>query len=305
MCVCKRCSDTYNIDNISKKYIEKDVEKYKLCSNCRKYNICKNCGNEFHHKQNQTCSMNCAKELKEKSFLLSCGTKHNFYKNSKSRIDWESNLLENEGIVNIFQREDVKEKIKKTIFEKYGVDSISKSDYIKLKKKQTLEKTIKNNPKLFKEKWHISHNKFINEIGYDPRLHLFGKASKESLKVFEPVIDWCLENGIDYDDIFIGIDEKSEFFIKSDNIYFYDFTIRSKKIIIEYNGVSFHAKPSQLESNDWFNPFTKENAYDNIEKSKIKYQVAKDKGFEIFEIWSDVSYLDNIEICKKIIRERI
>ena len=37
----------------------------------------------------------------------------------------------------------------------------------------------------------------------------------------------------------------------------------------------------------------------------IKYQVAKDKGFEIFEIWSDVSYLDNIEFCKKIIRERI
>lgn len=305
MCVCKRCGDTYNIDNISKKYIEKDVEKYKLCSNCRKYNICKNCGDEFHHKQNKTCSIKCTKELKEKSFLLSCGTKHNFYKNSKSRIDWEKNLLENEGIINIFQREDVKKKIKKTIFEKYGVDSISKSQDIKLKKKKTLEKTINNNPRLFKEKWYITHNKFINEIGYDPRLHLFGKASKESLIVFKPVIEWCVENGIEYDDIFIGIDEKSEFFIKSDNIYFYDFTIRSKKIIIEYNGVSFHAKPSQLEGNDWFNPFTKENAYDNIEKSKIKYQVAKDKGFEIFEIWSDVSYLDNIEFCKKIIRERI
>jgi len=305
MCVCKRCGDTYNIDNISKKYIEKDVEKYKLCSNCRKYNICKNCGDEFHHKQNKTCSIKCTKELKEKSFLLSCGTKHNFYKNSKSRIDWEKNLLENEGIINIFQREDVKKKIKKTIFEKYGVDSISKSQDIKLKKKKTLEKTINNNPRLFKEKWYITHNKFINEIGYDPRLHLFGKASKESLIVFKPVIEWCVENGIEYDDIFIGIDEKSEFFIKSDNIYFYDFTIRSKKIIIEYNGVSFHAKPSQLESNDWFNTFTKENAYDNIEKSKIKYQVAKDKGFEIFEIWSDVSYLDNIEFCKKIIRERI
>ena len=99
MCVCKRCGDTYNIDNISKKYIEKDVEKYKLCSNCRKYNICKNCGDEFHHKQNKTCSIKCTKELKEKSFLLSCGTKHNFYKNSKSRIDWEKNLLENEGII--------------------------------------------------------------------------------------------------------------------------------------------------------------------------------------------------------------
>lgn len=66
--------------------------------------------------------------------------------------------------------------------------------------------------------------------------------SKESLTVFKPVIEWCIENGIEYD---------------------------------------------------------------NIERSKIKYQVAKDKGFEIFEIWSDISYLDNIEFCKKIIRERI
>ena len=24
MCVCKRCGDTYNIDNISKKYIERE-----------------------------------------------------------------------------------------------------------------------------------------------------------------------------------------------------------------------------------------------------------------------------------------
>jgi hypothetical protein len=78
--------------------------------NCRKYNICKNCVNEFHHRQNQTCSIKCAKELKEKSFMISCGTKHNFYKDSKSRIDWEDNLLKNEGIVNIFQREDVKKK---------------------------------------------------------------------------------------------------------------------------------------------------------------------------------------------------
>jgi hypothetical protein len=168
-----------------------------------------------------------------------------------------------------------------------------------------LEKTIKNNPKLFKEKWHINHNKFIDEIGYDPRLHLFGKASKESLKVFNPLIEWCIESGIESDDILIGVDNKSEFFLKSNNIYFYDFTIRSKRIIIEYNGIAFHAKPSQLESNDWFSPFTRENAYDNIKRSKIKYQLAKDKGFEVFEIWSDISYLDNIELCKKFIRERI
>ena len=305
MCICKRCGDIYSINNISKKYVEKNVDKYKLCSNCRKYNICKNCNNEFHHKQNQTCSMNCANELKEKSFIMSCGTKHNFHKNSKSRINWENNLLENEGIVNIFQREDVKKKIKETILEKYGVDSISKSNIIKLKKKETLKKTIESNPNLYFDRWHITHDRFIKEIGYDPRLHLFGKSSKESLKVFSPLIEWCLSVGIEYDDIFIGIDSKSEYFIKDDNIYFYDFVIKNKKIIIEFNGVAFHARPEQLNKNEWFNPFTKENAEDNIKRSKIKYQLAVDSGFEILEIWSDICYLDNIEICKKFIIEKI
>ena len=305
MCICKRCEVEFSINNISLKYIEKNKEKYELCSKCRKYKFCKNCGDEFHHKQNQTCSKKCTQELKEKSFMISCGSKHNFCKNSKSRIEWENKLLDNEGIVNIFQRVDVKEKIKKTIFDKYGVDSISKSEIIKLKKKETLNKTIKSKPNLYADNWKNTHDNFIKEIGYDPRLHIFGRASKESTKVFKPLIDWCLSIGIEYDDIYLGLDEKNEYFIKSENIYFYDFVIRSKKIIIEFNGIAFHAKPEQLNKNEWFNPFTKENAKDNIEKSKLKYKVAEDKGFVVLEIWSDLNHLDNLELCKKFIIDKI
>ena len=129
----------------------------------------------------------------------------------------QNNLLENEGIVNIFQREDVKEKIKKTIFEKYGVDNPSKSEIIKIKKKYTLSKTIKLNPEIFVKNWHITHDKFIKNIGYDPRLHIFGKSSKESLKVFNPLIIWCLDNNIKSDDIYIGDGAKKEYFLKSGN----------------------------------------------------------------------------------------
>lgn len=239
--------------------------------------------------------------------MLSCGSKHNFSKKSKSRIEWENNLLDNEGIVNIFQREDVKEKIKKTLFEKYGVDNPSKSEIIKIKKKYTLSNTIRLNPEIFVKNWRIAHDKFIKNIGYDPRLHIFGKASKESLSVFNPLIIWCLDNNIENDDIYIGDGNKKEYFLKSEenNIFFYDFTIKSKKIIIEFNGITFHAKTEFLEKDEWFNPFTKENAQDNIEKSKIKYQVAKDRGFEILEIWSDVNHLDNLDLCKKFIIDRI
>jgi hypothetical protein len=56
-------------------------------------------------------------------------------------------------------------------------------------------------------------------------------SSKESLKVFEPLIDWCLNNAILNEDIFIGYSNKKEYFIRSEeNVYFYDFVIKSKKI---------------------------------------------------------------------------
>lgn len=298
---CVRCGLLFNNNMVPIKFLSSNPDKYLNCKDCRKYRTCNNCGSEFKHHQNQTCSMKCAKEMKEKSWIKSCGTKHNFSKNSKSRLKWQNDILLKEGITNVFQREDVKEKIKKTTIEKYGVDSISKSEIIKEKKRQTLSETIENNPNLFKDNWHKTHKKYLEKIGYDPRLHLFGKASKESLIIFNPLISWCLNNKISYDDIYIGIEEKKEYFISDDmNIFFYDFTIKSKKIIIEFNGVLFHAKE---DSKNWSNPFTNESASDNIQKTKIKKDVAIRNGFKIIEIWSDEDPIVNLELCKKFIIE--
>ncbi len=303
MCICKRCKIEFNNKNVAIKFINKNPEKYELCTDCRKIKICKNCGCEFKHHQNQTCSKKCANELKEKSWMESCGTKHNFCKNSKSRLKWENELFENEGINNVFQRDVVKEKSKKTILKKWGVDSISKSEFIKNKKQETFKKTLKENPDLFKEKWHIIHKKFLDTIGYDPRLHIFGKASQESLIVFKPLIDWCLEKNILYDDIYIGIDEKNEYFISLNNkIFFYDFTIKSKKIIIEYNGVAFHARKN---SKEWHNPFVNETVEDNLKRHKLKKRMATKKGFKILEIWSDEYPIINLELCKKFIIQNL
>lgn len=297
--ICKRCGKEFNNNMVSEKFIEKDEERYKLCSYCRKFKMCKNCNKEFNHYQNQTCSKECAKELKEKSWMKTCGVKHNFYKNSKSRVEWENRILNNEGITNVFQRQNVKEKSKKTLIKKWGVDNISKSEFIKYKKYKTLKNTLKINPNMFKEKWHVSHKRFLETIGYDPRLHIFGKASQESLIIFNPLIEWCLNNKILYEDIYIGIEDKKEFFISDNNkIFFYDFTIRSKKIIIEYNGILFHAKP---DSKKWNNPFTNESIIDNLNRSKIKKDTAFKNGFKILEIWSDDHPLINLELCKKFI----
>jgi very-short-patch-repair endonuclease len=302
--LCNRCKSEFHNKSISSKWIEKNPDKFKLCPNCRKFRICPICEVEFHHKQNQTCSLKCSSELKERSFLESCGAKHNFYRNSKSRLKWEKEMMSNEGISNVFQRKSVKEKIELTFLEKYGVKNVSGNESIKKRKKETLKKTIDQNPNLFKENWLKTHEKFICELGYDPRQHTFGKASKESMLVFNELYNWCLEIGLSEDDIYVGTENKNEFFIQTGKkVYFYDFTIRSKKLIIEFHGIAFHVREDDPDRKKWRNPFTNEKWKTNVKKTRIKNKAATKRGFKILEIWSDVPVEINIKNCKEFINE--
>lgn len=60
---------------------------------------------------------------REETNLKETGYKHNFCKNSPSRKKWEQRLFEEEGIINVFQREEVKDKIYQTYLKKYGEES--------------------------------------------------------------------------------------------------------------------------------------------------------------------------------------
>lgn len=128
----------------------------------------------------------------------------------------------------------------------------------------------------------------------------FTRASKESLLVFLPIIEEL--NEIDIKDIYIGYGESKEFFIRdNNNIYFYDFTIRSKKIIIEYNGILFHPKN---ENHEWVNPFDKNiTSIQAYNKQKNKIELAKRNGFSILEIWSDDD--DNYKKALSFIKKNI
>jgi len=110
------------------------------------------------------------------------------------------------------------------------------------------------------------------------------------------------EYDIKYDDIFIGHREQNEYFLRNEkDIYFYDFTIKSKKIIIEYNGVLFHPKS---EKSDWINPMNRElSSEDAYNRQKRKLQTAIDKGFSVFEIWSDD--VDKYDKCLNFIKNNI
>jgi hypothetical protein len=54
----------------------------------------------------------------------SMGVDHNFCKGSASRLSWEARLLEDEGITNVFQREDVKTKIKDSFEANWGTRNL-------------------------------------------------------------------------------------------------------------------------------------------------------------------------------------
>lgn len=310
MNTCKLCKTSFeNSKYLNIKKIKENPTKYlETCPECRKIRNCENCGNTFKHHQNRTCSMNCAKELTQRTLMQTQGAIHNFCKESASRRNFENKLFEKYGTFNVFQRKDVKESIKKTMVARYSVDNISKCEVIKNKKRRTLKETLNTSPELLKNKWWIKHNELIKELGHDPRLGLFGKASLESLKVFEPLIQFCKNQNILDSDVYVGVDGKSEFFINSGKkVYFYDFCIRSKKIIIEFHGIGFHANPtwSFTKLNEWKSAFTGETSKENIQKTAVKNNAAIRKGFKILEIWSDTPPEENISICKKFIIDNL
>lgn len=71
----------------------------------------------------------------------------------------------------------------------------------------------------------------------------FGRASKESLKVFLPLYKWLRRRGYARDDILFGVSGSYEFSLLQDSrIYYYDFLIKPLNLIIEFNGVLFHAR---------------------------------------------------------------
>jgi len=217
----------------------------------------------------------------------------------------------------IFEYEERKKSVNVSVekfINKYGYDVAMQKHRDRVDKSKT---TINNNPnkeEIFKSRGITIENLFRKygdiEIATEKynnwRVSVsvpFCLASKESLKVFNPIIETIMsEYDIKYDDIFIGSGKSSEYFLRNEkDIYFYDFTIKSKKIIIEYNGVLFHPKN---EKSDWVNPMNRKlSSVEAYNKQKKKIQTAVDRGFSVFEIWSDDD--NKIEKCLEFIKNNI
>ena len=140
---------------------------------------------------------------------------------------------------------------------------------------------------------------------------MFGSTSKESLLTFEPILDWLTELGFENDDIMIGKENNKELCIHDSEKkyrYYYDFCINSLKLIIEYNGETFHPNYEKYTLDylveTFKHPYIKKFDVENlIYKDKQKIEFALKDGYEIHVIWS--SDQNKIEKIKNIIKNKI
>jgi very-short-patch-repair endonuclease len=260
------------------------------------------------------------KKLREKNKRISENSGHSLdkyikkYGDERGRVEWD-----------IYRSKCVRNQ--DFFIGKYG-EELGKIKYSEFKEKSMLagytfeycvnkygyhEGTEKYQNYLSKIKPNI-HNfirKYGEELGVEKHKQFkesstvrIGKASKESLLVFKPLMLW-LEQLIDISNIYIGYGKNKEYFINNGvNIYLYDFTIRNLKIIIEFNGVTFHANPEWDDTKllEWSNPFNKEQtSQQNISNFDDKIKTAESNGFKVLTIWSDLDVDTNLEKCKEFI----
>lgn len=152
--------------------------------------------------------------------------------------------------------------------------------------------------------------KTMSELIKDGKVGLYnGKASKESLLYFIPLKQVLINDyNIDNDDIYFGEENNKEFYLANGKSYYflYDFTIRSKKIIIEYNGIRWHPNPNYMNEDEWnkWRLFGM-TAEDKLKRDNKKLEVAKQRGFDCLVIWSCDSYESNMTKILKFMEKHL
>ena len=117
-----------------------------------------------------------------------------------------------------------------------------------------------------------------------------GRASKASIYFFLPLYKQLRKLGITRADICWGIDGSREFATNYEGRnYFYDFTIKSLKYAIEYNGTYWHAR----EDLSWRRKdVTKDKS---LEYDRNKCKAIEHRGFTLFTVWDDYDMIEQRE----------
>lgn len=238
-------------------------------------------------------NMPSRREQYEKTMLKNHGTTHNFNGGCELRKKWEDRLFEEEGIKNVFQRKEVKEKIRTTMYDKYGEDGI----YYNKTKGGTLDywvdklgetEGIKRYNEICRSKGKSNYLEYYVELyGEELGVEKFKKKHEKRIQnKYSGLNNRCetilIDNNIDY---------KSEFslYIKESNkFYYYDFII-DDELIIELNGIYWHCSPKKYKPNDLvhFPNNVYIRAKDKWESDFKKCEYAREHGYIVEVIWED------------------
>lgn len=116
-----------------------------------------------------------------------------------------------------------------------------------------------------------------------------GRKSKSSTEFFAVLTKDLVDIGLDKQRI-IGGDVTEKEFTRTDfdreRTYFYDYVLLDQKLIIEYNGLYWHAREGNEENwNSNIKTFDESIEYDKIKKNFIE-----EKGYVIIYVWEDENF---------------
>ena len=147
---------------------------------------------------------------------------------------------------------------------------------------------------------------------YNKRDVKFRSASKSSLKIFKPIIEYF--QNLDFK---IGVNGNNELYLydnEKKKFFYYDLAIPSLKLIFEYHGEKFHPYHTITEEKDllkWntFNPFINNkvtlNGIEARKQDEYKKDLAIKNGYKYHIIWSSDNKKETIKKLINIINTEL
>lgn len=229
------------------------------------------------------------REKYKKTCIDKYGTENSLSKGTESYKKRNETVKKKYGVDNIFQLEEVKNKINQTMLETYGSLRICNPEKLKeTLQNRPIEKKIehgKNISKIKKKQW----ESYTDEQKYDVITRLFKIRQQPNFHKINK-IETRVSNALSQ----IGFPFQFSYFIKRRQ---FDFKI-GNNIIIEVQGDYWHANPKFYNENDIINyPKGKFKAKDIWNKDKEKKKIAEKCGYEVFYIWEDeIKYMNDKKI---------
>lgn len=248
------------------------------------------------------------------------------YRESQARV--LSNFIKKYGKIDgTIKYEEYIKKLKYSHSEQYYIDKLGKEDGIKYWTGLSVKKDSMSlsywTKRLGDEQLALEmHNKrlretkrslenYIRKYGEEQGIinyQISNSISNSSIKYFDELTTEIIKLGFinSTSDVQYGYkNEKAIYDNLSNTCYFYDYTIKKYRIIIEYNGIAWH--PKEMYDSEFKHPHDKINssAY-YYSRDKHKLDIARKYNYNVIVVWEDDKDKINfgIQEITKVINER-